>query len=162
MISSAVLCWSYIRNELCRHPDQARTRVALCPRPVPFGAVPLGSMRQVEIGMVHQTPCFCLTEEMCSLPCRLARSKGRRKEADPTLFAAAILPYSNQSHSIFKIVQCLDNKSRGRPLGVSRLIQLGLDHAGAIENENDRPWHAVGLAAGLVLWIAQSKAIDDL
>src|SRR5258708_5099435 len=58
-------------------------------------------------------------------------------------------------------VQCLDHQGRGRTLGVGLLIQLGFDYAVLVEDEDDRPRHAIGKVAWWILRVAQFVAVDD-
>src|SRR5690349_5328181 len=60
-----------------------------------------------------------------------------------------------------QFVYGLNDQGHGRPCLVGFLIKLCLDHPFAIKDEDDRPGHAKRDAARLILWVTQSKTVNQ-
>src|SRR5258706_11565080 len=72
---------------------------------------------------------LCLARKSCSAPPPQARE-------EKSLASRNLL-------TLRKAIDGLDHERRGRTLGVGLLIQLGFDHAVLVEDEDDRPRHAI-------------------
>jgi hypothetical protein len=87
-------------------------------------------------------------------------SRYPRAGAEPTPRARSVLAPAAQCSG--ELVERLEHKIEWRPLLERVLEQLGFDGAISADDENDRPRHTVGLAAGRILRITQTVSVDDL